>query len=192
MLCDVEITYADAVLRVKDDGDGRTIEGRIVPWDKPTPVLRPIAGFESFKRGALDKSLSESNRKIPLLLRHSENEPAAVLVSHENREDGHHAVFRAMRTRAGDDALELIREEVYLGLSVGGWAVPARTKISRQAGGKQLIERSELRLDHVGLVRVPAYEDATVLALRGGENGYDPVAAAEARKRIRQRLRALT
>ena len=192
MLCDIEITFPDLVLRVADDADGRTIEGMIAPWGKPTPVLKPTPGMESFKRGAFDKSLSESKRPIPLLVRHNEAEPAAVLTSHENREDGHYAVFRALKTRAGDDAVELIREGLYLGLSVGGWAIPAATTIKRGSGGRQMIERAELRLDHVGLVRTPAYEDAQVLALRSEEFiEFDPVAAAEARRRIRRRLRGL-
>ena len=192
MLCDIEITFPDLVLRVADDADGRTIEGMIAPWGKPTPVLKPTPGMESFKRGAFDKSLSESKRPIPLLVRHNEAEPAAVLTSHENREDGHYAVFRALKTRAGDDAVELIREGLYLGLSVGGWAIPAATTIKRGSGGRQMIERAELRLDHVGLVRTPAYEDAQVFALRSEEFvEFDPVAAAEARRRIRRRLRGL-
>ena len=190
MLCDVEISF-DCVLRA-DDEEGRTIIGMIAPWDKPALVTRPIPGLEMFKRGAFDKSLAESKRPIPLLVRHDEAEPAAVLVEHQNREDGHHAVFRALRTRAGDDALELIREGLYMGLSVGGWAIPARTTVKRGAGGRQMIERAELRLDHVGLVRTPAYEDAQVMALRGEDFvEFDVVAAAEARRRIRRRLRDL-
>lgn len=192
MLCDIEVTFDDLILRVSDE-DGRLIEGMLVPWDRPTPVLKPIPGLESFKRGAFDKSLSESKRPIPLLVRHNEAEPAAVLVGHENRDDGQHGIFRALRTRSGDDALELIREGLYLGLSVGGWAVPARTTIRRGAGGRQMIERAEMRLDHVGLVRTPAYEDAQVLALRSADEwqDFDAAAVAEARRRSRRRIRAL-
>jgi len=192
MLCDIEVTFADVVLRVADE-QARHIEGMLVPWDRPTPVLRPIAGLESYKRGALDRSLIESKRPIPMLVRHSEAEPAAVLVEHDNRDDGHYGIFRALNTRAGDDALELIREGIYRGLSIGGWAVPARTTIRRGAGGRQMIERAEMRLDHVGLVREPAFEDAQVMALRAAEFvDYDPVAAAQARQRIRARLREHT
>lgn len=190
-LCDVEVTFPDLILRVSDEEDGRTIEGMIVPWDKPTRVKKPMDGWESYRRGALDKSLAETGRPIPLLLRHSENEPAAKLVAHENREDGHYAVFRALDTGAGRDAVELIREGLYTGLSIGGWAVPARTTIRRGTRGEQMIERAEMRLDHVGLVRTPAFEDARVLSLRMVDEfeEYDAVAAAKARQRIRRRLR---
>lgn len=192
MLCDVQTTFPDMILRVLDDDEGRTIEGMIVPWDTPARVLKPIAGWESYRRGALDKSLSEAKRPIPLLVRHSETEPAAVIVGTDNQERGQFAVFRALRTRAGDDALELIRSGLYTGLSIGGWAVPARTVIKRGARGEQMIERGEIRLDHVGLVRTPAFEDAQVMALRAEDfEEYDAPAAARARQRIRRRLRDL-
>lgn len=191
-MCDVNLEFPDLVLRVSDE-EGRMIEGMIAPWDRPASVLKPIPGWESFKRGAFARSLTEGQRPIPLLVRHSEAEPAAVIVDHDDREDGQYAVFRALRTRAGDDALELIREGIYLGLSVGGWAIPSRTTIRRGVGGRQLIERSEMRLDHVGLVRNPAYADAQVLALRSEEFAeYDHVAAAQARRRLRARLARLT
>lgn len=191
MICDLEITFPGMLLRVADGDDGHTIEGMFVPWDKPAQVLRPIPGFEMFKRGAFDRSLSEPKRQIPLLLRHDESEPAAVLRSHDNRDDGHHAVFKVLGTRAGNDAMELVREGLYLGLSVGGWSVPARTVTRKDTQGRTIIERSELRLDHIGLVRVPAFEDALVLALREADEAvmFDPAVAAQARRRIRQRLR---
>lgn len=193
MLCEIETTFTDCILRVAEGGDGRRIEGMMLPWGRHAPVLRPIAGLETYKRGALDKTLAESKRPIPLLLRHSQNEPAAVLESHDNREDGHWGIFRALHTRAGDDALELIRERVYLGLSIGATSVPARTTITRGVGGRQLIERAEVKLDHVGLVRIGAFEEAQVTALRSAEFvEFDAVAAAKARKRVRQRIRALT
>lgn len=192
MLCDIETTFEDMILRVADE-DARIIEGMIVPWDRPTMVARPVPGLESYRRGALDRSFAELKRPVPLLLRHNEAEPAAIITDHDNRDDGHYAIFRALRTRAGDDALELIRERVYLGLSIGGSAVPARTTIRRGTDGRQMIERAEIKLDHVGLVRTPAFEDAQVLALRSADEwvDFDVVAAAEARKRIRQRLRSL-
>lgn len=195
-LCDVEVTFPDLILRVSDDEDGRTIEGMILPWDKPTYVSRPMPGYESYRRGALDRSLDEANRRpIPLMLGgsngvHNLDTPAAVMVSHENRDDGHHAVFRALDTSAGRDALELIRSGLYTGLSVGGSAIPARTTIRRAAGGKTLIERAEIKLDHVALVREPAFDDARVTLLRAEDFvEVDPVAVAKARQRVR--LRAL-
>lgn len=186
-LCDVEVVFEDLILRVSDEEDGRTIEGVVLPWDRPTYVSKPMPGYEVYKRGALDRSLNESTRPIPLMLRHTED-PAAVLVSHENRDDGHYAVFRALDTSTGRDALELIRSGLYTGLSIGASSIPARTTIRRAAGGKTVIERSEVKLDHVALVRVAAFEDARVTVLRSEDLMFaDPVAEAKARQRRRLR-----
>lgn len=184
---DVDVTFPEMILRLADEAE-RTFEGMIVPWGRPARVQRPIPGWESYRRGALDRSLGEARRPIPLLVRHSEAEPAAVLIAHENREDGHHATFRALETTAGRDALELIREGLYTGLSIGGYAVPARTTIKRGVRGEQLIERAEIRLDHVGLVREPAFEEAVVLRSADDFEEWDPVAVAKARQRLRSRL----
>lgn len=186
-LCDVEVVFEDLILRVSDEEDGRTIEGVVLPWDRPTYVSKPMPGYEVYKRGALDRSLNESTRPIPLMLRHTED-PAAVLVSHENREDGHYAVFRALDTSTGRDALELIRSNLYTGLSIGASSIPARTTIRRAAGGKTVIERSEVKLDHVALVRVAAFPEAKVTVLRTEDLMFaDPVAEAKARQRRRLR-----
>lgn len=186
-LCDVEVVFEDLILRVSDEEDGRTIEGVVLPWDRPTYVSKPMPGYEVYKRGALDRSLNESTRPIPLMLRHTED-PAAVLVSHENREDGHYAVFRALDTSTGRDALELIRSNLYTGLSIGASSIPARTTIRRAAGGKTVIERSEVKLDHIALVRTPAFDDARVTVLRSEDLMFaDPVAEAKARQRRRLR-----
>lgn len=188
-LCDVEVVFEDLILRVSDEEDGRTIEGVVLPWDRPTYVSKPMPGYEVYKRGALDRSLNESTRPIPLMLRHTED-PAAVLVSHENRDDGHYAVFRALDTSTGRDALELIRSNLYTGLSIGASSIPARTTIRRAAGGKTVIERAEVKLDHIALVRVAAFEDARVTVLRSEDLMFaDPVAEAKARQR--RRLRGL-
>lgn len=188
MLCDIETTFGDLVLRAVE-GEDHHIEGMFVPWDRPTRVNTPIRGLESFKRGAFDRSLNEAKRPVPLMLKHSED-PAGVLVSHESKDDGHYATFKVLRTTAGNDAWELVNEGLYSGLSVGGWAVPARTTIRRGVGGQTLIERAEMRLDHIALVREPAYPDAQVMTLREFED-YDAAAAAQARRRIRQRIHVL-
>ena len=178
------------VLRVADD-DERIIEGLIAPWDRPTRVQTPIPGWESYRRGAFDASLSDRSLRIPLLLRHNEDNIAGVLIGHDNREDGQHATFRVLRTRAGDDALELIHAQVAVGLSVGGWGVAAATTTRTEPGTRRrIIERAKMRLDHVALVRHPAYREAQVLdpaPRRHLRPVSDPVAVARASIRMRER-----
>ena len=187
----VEATFEDMLLRVDEtEGDGRTLEGVIVPWDRPAQVLRPIKGIELFRRGALTKTLRDRTTPIPLLGLHAENGPVGKLVDSHDDEVGQHAVFRLFNTAAARDAAELVREGIWTGLSVGGTGIPARTKVTHQTDGSKLVERFEIRLDHVGLVRTPAYADARVLALRAEEDEAEApvvdVAALVAARRARR------
>jgi len=184
----IEVTFDDLILRVGDDSDGRTLEGYLVPWDKPAQVSRPIPGYEVFKRGALTRSVTESKTPIPLLGLHSEDRPIGRLERSHDDETGQYGVFRLFDTEAAREARELVREGIWRGLSVGGFGVPARTEVRKATDGKNLVVRSEIRLDHVGLVRTPAFEDARVMALRSAE-AFDAVAVAKARKRQLQLLR---
>lgn len=191
----IEVTFAfedRMILRVGDDttGDGRTLTGYIVPWDRPAAVMRPMKGWEVYKRGALTKTLTDRRHPIPLLGSHSEGEPVGKLIASGDDEFGQHAVFRLLDTGAARDAAELIREGIWTGLSIGGFGVPARTKVTHGEDGTKTIERSEIRLDHVGLVRTPAFDDARVLALRGAEPDPQPepidAAALVAERRARR------
>lgn len=185
----ISVLFEDLILRAGEDGDGKTLEGYIVPWDKPALVSKPVPGYEVYKRGALTRSIEESKAGIPLLGLHEESGPVGKLVRSVADETGQHATFRLFDTQAARDAAELVREGMWTGLSLGGYGVPARTKVTRGVDGKNVITRSEIRLDHVALVRKPAFDDAKVLALRQEDEGPSAAAiAAEARIRIRNRL----
>lgn len=183
-------TVFDEILRVDDlQGDGRTLTGYAVPWNKPTYVARPMQGYESYKRGALSRSWEErGSTEIPLMAQHSED-AIGKLVDTRDDEYGQHVVFRVFDTTAARDAMEMVKEGIWKGLSIGGYPVPARTKVTRGVDGERFIERSEIRWDHTALVRKPAFEDARVLTLREMDAlgvDIDPVALAQARKRRRE------
>lgn len=186
--------YPELILRFADDGDGRTLEGYAVPWNEPALVARPIKGFEEYRRGSLTRSLEESRKPIVLLGGHRESEPVGKLVASHDDEYGQHVRFRLLDTRAAKDAAELVREQVWTGLSIGGTAVPSRTTVTRRPDGELSIVRSEIRWDHVGLVRKPAFAGAGVTMLRHEELGdelppeRDLRAVVEARARRRARL----
>lgn len=179
----IEIVFTDLVLRASEDD--HSLEGYIVPWNIPALVARPVPGWEVYRRGALTRSVTERKQPIPLLGLHSEDRPIGVLERSQDDETGQYGVFRLLDTEAAREAHSLVREGIWSGLSLGGYGVPARTKVTRGADGKNIIERSEIRLDHVGLVRTPAFEDAKVMALRNAD--YDIAAVVAARKRKRSR-----
>jgi phage head maturation protease len=65
----------------------------------------------------------------------------------------------------GDEVLELARDGVLLGLSVGFAEVPGG---SRWSPDRQRVARTRALLDHVAVVRVPAYAGAGVVGVREG------------------------
>lgn len=193
-MTDVDLTIDtpfDLILRFAEGGDGRDLEGYAVPWDQPAYVHRPVRGFESYKRGALTRSLTESKRPIVLLGLHRESGPVGKLVRSHDDDYGQHVHFRLFDTSAARDATELVREGVWTGLSIGGTAVPARTTVTRRPDGELDVVRSEIRWDHVALVRVPAFAGAGVTMLRDEESSATPgptpdLAAVVAARRARR------
>lgn len=173
--------------------DERVVSGMLVPWDVPTRVARPIDGWEMFRRGALDETLSDTSRRVPLILGHpraSDSERVAgYLIDHQSRRDGHWGTFKIFRSSVGDDAWEMIRERVVMGLSVGGWADPAATTTRIEPGTRRKVtERSRMLIDHIALVRRPAYEQARVL-VPGEERHLQVVRESPAVVRARARMR---
>jgi len=70
-----------------------------------------------------------------------------------------------IKTALGDDVLELARDGVPLGLSVGFMEVAGG---SRWSPDRRRVTRTRAQLDHVAVVRVPAYAGAEVVGVRGG------------------------
>lgn len=165
----------------------RIVGGIIVPWDSPTAVR----GYdEVFRRGSLTQSLNRAKGAIPLYVKHDPSAIVGKMVAHRDDAAGQYAEFKFVRTPRGDEHLELASEGIVDGFSVGFFPIAARTKIERN-GDRPLHIRSEVRLDHVGLLRSSqaAYPDAKVLAVRSEEESDTAaVEQAKARKRRRERL----
>jgi phage head maturation protease len=70
-------------------------------------------------------------------------------------------------TLLGNEVLALARDGVPLGLSVGFMEVPGG---SRWSGDRLRVTRTRAALDHVAVVRVPAYAGAGVVGVRAGES----------------------
>ena len=149
-----------AAVEIRAAGDGRTIVGVAVPFDRPTDV----GGYvESFTRGAFARTIAERGAgRVKVLAAHSSSvNPigrASVL-----REDpaGLHVELRVSKTQLGDECLALIDDGALDGLSIG--FVPIRAVHNPSTG---VVERTEVRLDEISLVSFPAYDGARVLAVR--------------------------
>jgi phage head maturation protease len=87
------------------------------------------------------------------------------MVEFEERADAAHGAWHVSDTMIGNEVLALARDGVPLGLSVGFAEVPGG---SRWSADRQRVTRTRAALDHVAVVRVPAYAGAGVVGLRAG------------------------
>jgi uncharacterized protein len=170
-------------LQVRDDGAGdqRVLYGPLIPWGVEARVLdRGRLVTETFERGALADA---DPARIPLTIRHpvdNQQLPIGVGVELEERADAAWGAWRVSRTAAGDEVLELARDNVPLGLSIGFMEVPGG---SRWTPDRRRVTRTRALVDHAAVVRVPAYAGATVAGVRVA------VAVAEHRARFLALLR---
>jgi phage head maturation protease len=155
-----------SALQLRDDGDGRTLHGALLPWGTEARVVdRGRLVVETFQRGAL---AGTDPATVPLTATHPRDAgtlPIGALVELDDRADAAWMAARVSRTALGDEVLELARDQVPLGLSIGFVEVPGG---SRWNAERTRVTRTRAALDHVAVVRVPAYAGAGVVGVRGG------------------------
>jgi HK97 family phage prohead protease len=153
-----------SALAVRDDGDGRTLHGPVLPWGIEARVLD--AGrlvTETFERGAL---AGTDPGRVPLTATHPRDAgtlPIGVTLSIEDRADAAWGEWRVSDTMIGNEVLALARDGVPLGLSIGFAEVPGG---SRWSADRQRVTRTRADLDHIAIVRTPAYAGAGVAGVR--------------------------
>jgi phage head maturation protease len=178
----VLLRHHTGALHLRDDGDGRTLVGPVLPWGVEARVVdRGREVVESFQRGAL---VDVDPARVPLTARHprdAETLPIGVTVELEDRADAAWGAWRVSDTALGNEVLALARDLVPLGLSVGFMEVPGG---SRWLGHARVV-RTRAQLDHVAIVRVGAYAGAEVVGVRagGGERRGSLAALAHLRRR---------
>jgi HK97 family phage prohead protease len=147
-----------AELEVRDDG--RTLIGVAVPYGVETVIVEPRRRYtETFARGAFaDAGIH------PLMATHPRDGgqlPIGVSVELRDRPDGLHGAWHVSDTSLGSEVMTLVRDGVPLGLSVGFVA-----GVNRWNREHSRVERVTASLDHVAVVRSPAYASARVHAVR--------------------------
>jgi HK97 family phage prohead protease len=153
-----------STLAVRDGGDGRTLHGPVLPWGIEARVLD--AGrlvTETFERGAL---AGTDPGRVPLTATHPRDAgtlPIGVTLTIDERDDAAWGEWRVSDTMIGNEVLALARDGVPLGLSVGFAEVPGG---SRWSADRQRVTRTRAELDHIAVVRVPAYQGAGVVGVR--------------------------
>jgi len=135
----------------------RTVTGLAVPWDT-TAVL---SGGESvrFLRG----SISENGPAPKLLEYHDDTRVIGLVTALADTDAGLMFEAKIAATRAGDDALELLKMGALDSVSVG--AVPV--KFTSEPDGTMVV--SEARMLELSLVTVPAYAQAQVYSVAASQ-----------------------
>ncbi len=158
------------------EGDGRTIEARIVPYNAPTEVVdHPRNGgtgipyVERWLPGAFSRQQKAAD-KVLLNFEHEQGLRGVVGHGVALREapDALYGTFRVHPGTDGDKALHMVNEGVLTGLSIE--AMPVKTMRSKEG----FVDRVKAKLDNVALVRRGAYADALVLAVREAPPDDDP------------------
>jgi uncharacterized protein len=143
-----------AGLEVRDDG--RTLVGVAVPYGIETRVGRYV---ESFAPGAFaDAPTHTLTATHP---RDGGELPIGVSVELRDEPDGLHGAWHVSEVPLGEEVLALVRDRVPLGLSIG--FIPGRETWSRD---RTHVVRQRATLDHVAVVRAPAYRQAQIVGVR--------------------------
>jgi uncharacterized protein len=176
----IHVRNLTSSLAVRDGGDGRTLHGPVLPWGVEARVLdQGRLVTETFERGALQGT---DPTRVPLTATHPRDAgtlPIGVTVELEDRADAAWGAWHVSKTVVGDEVLELARDGVPLGLSVGFAEVPGG---SRWSADRQRVTRVRATLDHIAVVRVPAYAGAGVVGVRTGLSGRPTLLATLLRR----------
>ncbi len=147
----------DATLEVRSDGDGRTVIGIAVPYDKEQRINAGLV--EVFRKGVF-RDVTRAANRVKLLFQHKTDSPIGRATMLEERDEGLYGEFRISKTEAGDEALELIRDGVLSNLSVGFQPLRDEKK-------NGIVNRLKAHLAEVSLVTFGAYGDAAnIVAVR--------------------------
>lgn len=171
-------------------GDGWTVYGRAVPYGV-TQRVQDGAGdpyLELFSPGAFGRDVGKGGRWVNLFVGHQGDDGDRWLgrcVGLEEHEDGLYPAFRLNRSHP-------LAEEARAG-DLTKWSVGARvyrTRLERDAQGREVRVRELCGLNHVAATASPQYAGAGVLVARDHET-IGPRATPRA-DTLRARLAALT
>jgi HK97 family phage prohead protease len=161
-------------LALRAEGDGRTLVGPVLPWGVEARVLdQGRLVTETFERGALAGTKAEH---VPLTATHPRDAgtlPIGRTLTIDDRADAAWGEWLVSDTMIGNEVLALARDGVPLGLSIGFEEVAGG---SRWSADRQRVTRTRAALDHIAVVRVPAYQGAGVVGVRYSSKGGAPAA----------------
>lgn len=157
------VYHADLSIR----SDGRTVYGIVMPYNVEIRVNDGFGPYtEVVRHGAFAKTIRERGERIKLNVNHDKynNLPIGRALGFKEDARGLHGEFRVSSTDAGDQVLTLIRDGVADSFSAG--MIPVIPGPHDPIPHSGIVERVEVKLDHVAVVAFPAYEDARIAGVR--------------------------
>jgi HK97 family phage prohead protease len=168
----ITLTRAVEVAELEVRSDGRTLEGTLMPWGQPASIVEPGGRYvEVFVRGAFDGT---DPTEVPLTRLHPRTGadlPIGVGVEFDDQPVRLRGAWHVSDVEEGNEVLQLANDKVPLGLSVGFAEVPGG---SRWNHARTRVERVRATLDHVAVVRAPAYRGARITAVRAAQSLTQP------------------
>lgn len=157
-------------------GDDRDVFGILVPFGVASEVQDPGSRpyLEKFRMGSFSRTIRERGNRIKVCVSHDRRNPIGRFHALEERPEGLWGSARIAQTERGDEALELVRDGVFDGWSVG--FAPISNEQMRGGG----VERLECRLSEASLCGFPQHEGALV-GVRSLPD-YDPTTDPERRR----------
>ena len=139
----------------------RTISGVAVPWN----VAATVSDGQTVKflRGAFNTAAKPAK----LLEGHDMTQLRGVVTALADEEDGLHFTARFAKTRAADEAIELVKASAYDAVSVG--AIPRKFKFDRD--GTMVVSSADLL--EISLVAVPAFSAAQITEIAASADPED-------------------
>jgi HK97 family phage prohead protease len=152
-------------LELRDEGNGRTMIGRAVPYGQTADIGG--GKTERFVMGAFSRQIASGQlQAVKLHTSHTQRQsgelPIGKTLSLTEQQDGLHGAWELHDTPRGLEALHLMKIGEVTGLSIGFKALPDGTTL----GADGAMIRSVAHLDHIALTTSPAYSGAQVMAVR--------------------------
>ena len=159
---------------LRSDNDGRTVEGRIVPYMEPADIVErdtDTGGWKEYKEQFLPRSCLAMSQVIhrrgngafiAFLMDHEEHDFDAKIgyaANLEDREDGGWATFRLYQSRDIEKVTCMLNES-HRGLSINF----ADVKPPKMIDG--VVSHVQVHIDHVAATPTPCYAGAGIRGIR--------------------------
>lgn len=169
--------YAFQDITIRSDGDGRTVEAYVAPFDVRAEVRDADGHYnEDLARGSFDKTLSERGTNFGVFYNHAKtiygtpdgnlSVPIGVPVDVRADERGVWSATRYLDNPLADSVLDGIKQRAIRGQSFGGRFVKSVRSRATKRGDLPTITRTEVAMKEYGPTVFPVYNEAMILGTR--------------------------